>query len=874
MQRASDKLDARMEHPKHSGFQYQHGDRPLDGYTVQRALGRGGFGEVYYALSDSGRQVALKAVQGYEQIELRGVRQCMNLKNPHLVTIFDIRHSDRGRPFVIMEYVTGPSLRELLDESPEGLGTQKATYFLQEIAKGLTYLHEAGIVHRDLKPGNIFFEDGYVKIGDYGLSKAMSPTHHSGQTVTVGTVHYMAPEIGEGRYDNTIDIYALGVVLYEMLKGHPPYSGASISEVLLKHVSGTPDLSGIPEPFASAIAKAMHRDPDKRFTTAEEMVQAVLGTDHVRQSVSVFSPTCLTVVAGKAARAIEDTPPVGPSVAGADAPPRPGSTPPPLPADKFRKKVRQAAEDIRDGAKELKQNIHAKVNAKAAGGQNAQATPTPAPVVQRAATPRRIDTMTGRQRAWLALMTTGLVAVGVGLLRPDGTASVVGFLSRAPLTFASIALATLAALLARRRLNIERESKNMWRVGVGGAAAICGALPGLAMMTRTGSNAAAGTTLAIAIGLFLMNWKKMISPERKERVSLGAAVGIAAIGLAIAAMADGDFAMVIGVLAGTALAAQVFAPMGIDPRSRREAALQLEQDRTQQITVSPCKRLWALALGAGWFMGFGGLHRFYAGKIVTGILWFFTGGLFGIGQLVDMILVLTGRFRDRQGRLLVVWADRSELQATATAPPPHQGGQPSPIEVQGQRGPSVGAMFVSSVGGLLMFAGILVMLAVGVNLPAILSAGLPHPAVAAEIENALQYEGWPGLLDRLGQFLAVGVLLLASLLLILGRRRSGFGPMLRVPLGALGLLPATLALREATGDVNWPVFAELIRLDKAGVAIDGMLQQIELAPAILAGVLVLASVVVLCWPVSEKRQLIADDRSSDPEPITEAEAAS
>jgi hypothetical protein len=183
-------------------------------------------------------------------------------------------------------------------------------------------------------------------------------------------------------------------------------------------------------------------------------------------------------------------------------------------------------------------------------------------------------------------------------------------------------------------------------------------------------------------------------------------------------------------------------------------------------------------------------------------------------------------------------------------------------------------MFISSVGGLLMFAGILVMLAVGVNLPAILSAGLPHPAVAAEIENALQYEGWPGLLDRLGQFLAASVLLLASLLLILGRRQSGFGPMLRVPLGAMGLLPATLALRVATGDVNWPVFAELIRLDKTGVAIDGMLQQIELAPAVLAGVLVLASVAVLCWPASEKRQLIADEPKDDPELTAEAEAVS
>src|SRR5215203_4837567 len=71
-------------------FQYKHGDKPLEGFTIQRAAGRGGFGEVYYAISDSGREVAVKAVTGYEQIELRGISQCMNLKNPHLVSIHDV----------------------------------------------------------------------------------------------------------------------------------------------------------------------------------------------------------------------------------------------------------------------------------------------------------------------------------------------------------------------------------------------------------------------------------------------------------------------------------------------------------------------------------------------------------------------------------------------------------------------------------------------------------------------------------------------------------------------------------------------------------------------------------------------------------------
>src|SRR5918993_2693946 len=232
-------------------FQYKHGDRPLDGYTIQRAAGRGGFGEVYYAISDSGREVALKAITGFEQIELRGISQCMNLKSPHLVTIFDVKQNAEGRWFVLMEFVSGLNLRELLDQSPVGLGTQKSAFFLREIAKGLAYLHDCGIVHRDLKPGNVFYESGTVKIGDYGLSKAITQSQHSAQTITVGTVHYMAPEIGMGRYDRSIDIYALGAVLYEMLTGTVPFTGASPSEVLLKHLGTEVDMTGIAEPFAT-----------------------------------------------------------------------------------------------------------------------------------------------------------------------------------------------------------------------------------------------------------------------------------------------------------------------------------------------------------------------------------------------------------------------------------------------------------------------------------------------------------------------------------------------------------------------------------------------------------------------------------------------
>src|SRR4051812_2133868 len=217
------------------GYRYKHGDRPLEGYTIQRAAGRGAFGEVYYAVSDSGREVALKIVLTYEQVELRGIGQCMNLKSPRLVSVFDVRDGEHGQPVVIMEYVAGPSLRELLDDSPSGFGAQKAAFFLREIGKGLTYLHDCGIVHRDLKPANIFYENGYVKIGDYGLSKAISASHRSAQTVTVGTLHYMAPEVGAGDFDRGGEIYARGAVVFEMVAGQPPLCGQRPAAGRRKH---------------------------------------------------------------------------------------------------------------------------------------------------------------------------------------------------------------------------------------------------------------------------------------------------------------------------------------------------------------------------------------------------------------------------------------------------------------------------------------------------------------------------------------------------------------------------------------------------------------------------------------------------------------
>ncbi len=299
-------------------YTYQHGDRPLEGVTIQRAVGRGGFGEVYYALSDGGKQLAVKYLRDNPDIELRGINTVMNLKSPHLITVYDVRHNADGEAFVIMEYVGGPSLREVMIAEPSGMAPEKAVFFVSGIARGLTHLHERGVVHRDLKPANIFYDDGYVKIGDYGLSKHISISRHSNQTVSVGTVHYMAPEIGSGNYSAAIDIYSLGVILYEMMTGRLPFHGASMAEILMRHLSDTPDLGGVPEPFRPIIAKSLEKDPEQRWASADAMVDALHQISDIPQRLTSFNPASIS----STPRSAE---------APGDAPTRTSPPPPPIP---------------------------------------------------------------------------------------------------------------------------------------------------------------------------------------------------------------------------------------------------------------------------------------------------------------------------------------------------------------------------------------------------------------------------------------------------------------------------------------------------------------------------------------------------------------
>ncbi|OHB66839.1 MAG: hypothetical protein A2V70_03830 [Planctomycetes bacterium RBG_13_63_9] len=256
-------------------FVYPGGSKPLEGYTIKRGIGHGGFGEIYYALSDAGKEVALKLVRRNLDVELRGIKHCLNLKHPNLLALYDIRQDDRGDTWVVMEYVSGECLEGVLVAHPNGMPVEQVLAWFHGIAAGVSYLHDRGIVHRDLKPANIFSDEGVVKVGDYGLSKFISCSRRSGQTESVGTVHYMAPEVANGRYGKEIDVYALGIVLYEMLTGRVPFDGESVGEVLMKHLTATPDVSSLAEPYRSVVARALQKDPARRYNSVPEMLAAL-----------------------------------------------------------------------------------------------------------------------------------------------------------------------------------------------------------------------------------------------------------------------------------------------------------------------------------------------------------------------------------------------------------------------------------------------------------------------------------------------------------------------------------------------------------------------------------------------------------------------
>ncbi len=256
-------------------FTFRSGQQPLPGFTIKRGVGAGSFGEVYFAVSDGGKEVALKWIRTNLDIELRGVQQCLNLKHLNLVHLYDLRRDLNGNYWLVMEFVSGDSLASVVNRHPKGMDLHLACGLFDGIAQGMHSLHDSGIIHRDLKPGNIFLDNGVIKIGDFGLCRALDSSHHVGMTKGVGTPIYMAPETKSDKYKRQVDIYAAGVILYEMLTGKPPFEKDNAEDLAMAHRLDTPDWSRIPATIKPVLQRALAKDPAERFESFAEMNRAL-----------------------------------------------------------------------------------------------------------------------------------------------------------------------------------------------------------------------------------------------------------------------------------------------------------------------------------------------------------------------------------------------------------------------------------------------------------------------------------------------------------------------------------------------------------------------------------------------------------------------
>ena len=258
----------------------------LGRYKITGVIGRGAMGVVYQAHDPLiERTVAIKTVErsglsreeaeGFELRFDREVKAAGRLNHPNIITIYDVGRSD-DLSYVAMELLVGRTLREILDSS-DLLPIDRIASIAAQIADGLAYAHANGVVHRDIKPANIMvLENDAVKIADFGVALLSSGAHTVAGTA-FGSPKYMSPEQVTGEVvDGRSDIFSLGAVLYEMLAGRPPFAGADLNAVLYQVLNSAPPLPstfnpGLLHGFDRIVARALAKNPDKRYQHAREM---------------------------------------------------------------------------------------------------------------------------------------------------------------------------------------------------------------------------------------------------------------------------------------------------------------------------------------------------------------------------------------------------------------------------------------------------------------------------------------------------------------------------------------------------------------------------------------------------------------------------
>jgi eukaryotic-like serine/threonine-protein kinase len=266
----------------------------IDGrYFVEAQLGEGGMGVVYrcrHTIID--KKVAMKVLRpdmarNEEVTErfLNEARSASSIGNPHIIDISDFGRLPDGATYFIMEFLTGTPLAQLA-EARQALEPARAGYIVLQLTEGLAAAHEAGIIHRDLKPDNIFLirrgsQDDFVKILDFGIAKASTNSGKLTQAGQVfGTPHYMSPEQASGSpVDHRSDIYAVGVILYELSTGRLPFDADNFMAILTQHMykapiapSQVPGLTRtLPTGLEEIILKCLAKDPGERYQTMTEL---------------------------------------------------------------------------------------------------------------------------------------------------------------------------------------------------------------------------------------------------------------------------------------------------------------------------------------------------------------------------------------------------------------------------------------------------------------------------------------------------------------------------------------------------------------------------------------------------------------------------
>jgi len=267
-------------------------------YIVERLIGEGGMGRVYEAThAHLGKAYAVKVLaEGRankpDAVErfLREAKSATRIEHDHIVKVLNFDKHDEHGVFIVMELLEGEDLAERLERGP--LPVDRAVELATQTGDALEAAHDAGIVHRDLKPENIFITQkkgrDFVKVLDFGISKIKSPDHTDVKlTATdqiVGTPLYISPELARGvsAVDHRTDIYALGVIVYEMITGTPPFTGQNHFQLLYKHGNEAPDppsqrsrRAKIPSHVEAAILRALEKQPADRFSSMKDFCEAL-----------------------------------------------------------------------------------------------------------------------------------------------------------------------------------------------------------------------------------------------------------------------------------------------------------------------------------------------------------------------------------------------------------------------------------------------------------------------------------------------------------------------------------------------------------------------------------------------------------------------